>query len=343
LKGGKRSGRFFLWTVALFLGFQGCAGKYAIVDFEVLEPATVNFPGYVNQLLILNRAPVSLDVWAEENREGMDARQLVLLDTLIVNNLFRGVQDVLRSSPIESFHMPIWLSDRRMDTTLLDDRILTKREVQDICSRMHGDALISLELYTVGMDQHFDFYTDNPDEILNQYFEVYNRVKWNIHLPDRPGPFDTYTTVDTLFYPTILDGVFLKYVPGLDMIRDLFYDSGLKYGRYLVPVWNRSSRILYKRGDDSLRLAIRQTNSGDWKGAFSFWRGLTSSEDSSLVAKAYHNMAVYYELEDQLDSAQYMLDLALEHDSLDEIQSYRDEIEVRLLNRKDIEKQVRKP
>ena len=54
-------------------------------------------------------------------------------------------------------------------------------------------------------------------------------------------------------------------------------------------------------------------------------------------------MAVYYELEDQLDSAQYMLDLALEHDSLDEIQSYLDEIEVRLLNRKDIEKQVRKP
>lgn len=329
--------------MALFLGFQGCAGKYAIVDFEVLEPATVNFPTYVNQLLFLNRAPVSLDVWAEDNQEGMEPQQLVLLDTLIINNLFRGVQDVLRSSPIESFHMPIWLSDRRLDTTLLDDEVLTKREVQDICNSMRGDAVISLELYTVGMGQHFDFYTDNPDEILNHYFEVYNRVKWNIHLPDYPRPYDTYTTVDTLFFPTVLNGEFLSHVPGLDMIRDLFYDSGMKYGRYLVPVWNRNSRILYKRGDDSLRLAIKQTDSGDWERAFSLWKGLTSSEDSSLVAKAYHNMAVFYELEDRLDSAQYMLDLALEHDSLEEIQSYRDEIEVRLLNRKDIEKQVRKP
>jgi hypothetical protein len=343
LKGVKKFGTLFLWTAALFLGFQGCAGKYAIVDFEVLEPATVNFPSYVNQLLILNRAPVSMDVWAEENQEGMEPQQLVLLDTLIINNLFRGLQDVLRSSPIESYHMPIWLSDRRLDTALLEDEVLTKKEVQDICNSMLGDAIISLELYTVGMDQHFDFYTDSPDEILNHYFEVYNRVKWNIHLPDRPRPFDTYTTVDTLFYPTILNGKLLKHVPGLDMIRDLFYESGLKYGRYLVPVWNRNSRILYTRGDDSLRLAIKQTDSGDWEHAFSLWKGLTLSEDSSLVAKAYHNMAVYYELEDQLDSAQYMLDLALEHDSLDEIRSYLDEIEVRLLNRKDIEKQVRKP
>jgi hypothetical protein len=343
LKGAKSSGRIFLWTVALFLGFQGCAGKYGIVEFEVLEPATINFPGEVDQLLFLNRAPITLDIWAEQNREGMEARQLVLLDTLIINNLFRGVLDVLRNSPIEKLRMPIWLSDRRMDTTLLDDKVLTKREVQEICDSMGGDAVISLELYTVGLDQHFDFYTDAPDEILNHYYEAFNTVKWNIHLPDHPRPFDTYTTIDTLFFPSILNGQFLSQTPGLKMLRDLFYESGLKYGRYLVPVWNLNSRLLFKRGDDSLRLAIKQTDSGDWERAFSLWSGLTSSNDSSLVAKAYHNMAVYYELEDQLDSAKIMLDLALEHDSLDEVRDYREEIEVRLLNRKDIEEQVRNP
>ncbi len=343
MKGGKSSGKLFLWTVVLFLGFQGCAVNYAIVDFEVLEPATVNFPDYVNQLLFLNRAPITLDVWAEQNQEEMEPRHLVLLDTLIINNLFRGVLDNLRNSPLEKFHAPIWLSDRRSDTTLLDDEVLTKREVQNICNSMGGDALISLELYTVGLDQHFDFYTDAPDEILNHYFEVFNQVKWNIHLPGYPRPFDTYTTVDTLFFPTILNGEFLSQTPGLEMIRELFYESGLKYGRYLVPVWDRSSRILYKQGDDSLKMAIRLTDLGDWEGAFSLWKGLTGSRDSILVAKAYHNMAVYYELEDQLDSARIMLDLALEHDSLDEIQSYREEIEVRVLNRKDIDKQIRKP
>lgn len=329
--------------VVLSLGIQGCASKYSVVEFEVLEPATVNFPDQVNQLLFLNRAPISFDVWSEENREGMEAEQLILLDTLIINNLFRGVLDVLRGTPIDKFHFPIWVSDRRRDTAFIENEILTKREVLELCDSMLSDAVISLELYTVALGQHYDYYTDAPDEIQNHYFEVSNHLKWNIHLPGRPRPFDTYTMADTLFYPTVLNGEFVDYTPGTDMLRDLFYESGFKYGSYLVPVWNLTSRLLFKRGDDSLRSAIKQTDSGNWMDAFSIWKRLTGSEDSLLVAKAYHNMAVYYELEDRLDSAGLMLDLALEHDTLEAIRLYREEIEVRLLNRKDIEDQVRNP
>ncbi|MEA3463115.1 MAG: DUF6340 family protein [Bacteroidota bacterium] len=333
--------RSLIQIFLLSLVIQGCAGSYSVVEFEVLEPATVNFPEHVNQLLFLNRAPITVDTWSEQNQVGMEPRQLVLLDTLIINNLFRGVQDVLRQSPIQTFHRPIWLSERRTDTTLLEDKVLTKREVMEICSDMRGDAIISLEMYTIGMDQHFDYYKDASDEVQNQYFEVFNSVKWNIHLPENPRPFDTYTTVDTLFFPAIIDGVFLDFSPGVDMIRELFYDSGSKYGSYLVPVWNRTSRILYRKGDDSLKVAIKHTDEGDWEHAFSIWDHLSKSGDSTLVAKSYHNMAVFFELEDKLDSASMMVNLSLEHDTLDPVSLYREELDIRLLNKKDIERQVR--
>jgi len=333
--------RSLICVLLLPLVIQGCAGKYSVVEFEILEPATVNFPEHVNQLLILNRAPITLDVWSDQNQIGMDSRQLVLLDTLIINNLLRGVLEVMRQSPIETFHRPIWISDRRTDTTLLEDKILTKREVMEICDTLSGDAIISLELYTVGLDQHFDYYKDAPTEIQNQYYEVFNRVKWNIHLPERPRPFDSYTTVDTLFVPAIVDGEFLPFTPGVDMIRDLFYDSGIKYGSYLVPVWNQASRILYRKGDDSLKVAIKHTDEGDWEHAFSIWDHLTESDDRTLVAKSYNNMAVYFELEDKLDSASMMLNLSLENDTLDPVRLYREDLDVRLLNRKDIERQVK--
>ena len=32
------------------------------------------------------------------------------------------------------------------------------------------------------------------------------------------------------------------------MIRELFYESGFKYGTYLVPVWNLASQDVYYRG-----------------------------------------------------------------------------------------------
>ena len=333
--------RFLFRILILLLLFQGCGSIYSVVEFEVLEPATVNFPDDVNQLVFLNRAPITVDVWAEENQEGMDYRQLIILDTLIVNNLHRGVLDVLRQSPIETFRRPIWLSDRRTDTSLLEDLVLTKREVNEICDSIGGDAIISLEFYSAAVKQHFDFYRDEPEEILNHYFEVSNKVKWKIYLPDRPRPFDSYSTVDTLFYSVILDGELLSKVPGLDMIRDLFYESGYKYGTYLVPVWNRTSRVLYRGREDSLKLAIKYTDTGDWESAFTIWNDLTASQDSTLVAKAFHNLAVYYEIEDKLDSASLMLDLSLDHDTLDPDIMYKEELEVRLLNRKDIERQVR--
>lgn len=331
----------FIWVLVWSVVLQGCAANLRVVEFEVLEPATVEIPDHVEQLIFLNRAPISPDIWAEQNQVEMDARQLVLLDTLIINNLLKGVLEVLRNSPADRFHMPIWLSDRRTDTARLDDLVLTRHEVDNICDTMMGDAIISLEYYTVSLDQHFDYYKDVPDEIQNHYYEAANSLKWNIHLPGSPRPFDSYTMVDTLFFPSIVDGEFLDYVPGVDILRELFYESGNKYGKYLVPVWNQASRVLYRGEHDSLKLAIEYTDEGDWDGAYSIWKNMTTLEDSTLVAKAYHNMAVYLELEDNLDSASTMLDLALEHDSLEMYKLYREELDVRILNRKDIIKQLR--
>ena len=319
---------------------QGCASKYSVVEFEILEPATVEFPDHVNRLLFLNRAPITMDVWADQNQAGLDVRQIVLLDTLIINNLFRGVLNVLRNSPAEKYRIPIWLSDRRTDTALLEDRILTRREVENICDTIGGDAIISLEFYSVGLEQHFDYYKDAPDEVQNHYFEAFNSLKWNIHLPGSPRPFDSYTTIDTLFFSAIIDGEMLPFVPGVDMLRSLFFESGQKYGSYLVPVWNYASRYLYRGRNDSLKLAVKHTDEGDWESAFSIWNNLSTLEDSTLAAKAYHNMAVYYELEDNLDSASIMLDLSLEHATLESDTLYREELDVRMLNRKDILKQV---
>lgn len=333
--------KYLIGILFLSLFLLGCAGNLRVVEFEILEPATVEFPDHVKQLIFLNRAPISLDIWAEQNQTGMDLRQLVLLDTLIINNLLRGVLDVLRVSPADKFHTPIWLSDRRTDTIALEDKLLTRREVDNICDTMMGDALISLELYTVSLDQHFDYYKDASDEIRNHYFEVSNSLKWNIHLPGSPRPFDSYSMVDTMFFPAIIDGELMNFEPGVDMLRELFYDSGYKYGKYLVPVWNQASRFLYSGKNDSLKKAIKHTNEGDWDRAYSIWKNMTAMEDSTLVAKAYHNMAVHLELEDRLDSASVMLDLALAYDTLELDTMYREEMDVRILNRDEIIKQLR--
>ena len=92
---------------------------------------------------------------------------------------------------------------------------------------------------------------------------------------------------------------------------------------------------------DSLKLAARYTDAGDWESAYFIWNGLTSSSDSTLAAKAFHNLAIYHELEDSLDSASILVDRALALDSLEVVRSYREELDVRLLNRAEILEQVK--
>lgn len=338
--GGNCGKTVLLWI--FLMGLNGCAGIYNIVEFEVLEPATINFPDEVNQLLILNRAPVTIKVLGPENREGMDTKALLILDTLVSNNVLRGLLHVLRNSPIKRYHTPFFLSERRQDTLFQHDLLLTKHEVSAICDRSGADAVVSLEKYTLDLGEHYDFYSIEAglSDVRNHYYVITNRIKWAVYLPENPRPFDEYTTIDTLYFSRISDGVFTGVPSSVEMIRELFYASGMKYGRYLVPVWAPANRTLYRGKDKNLRLASRHTRNGEWDLAFGLWEQLAGSGDSTLAAKALHNMAVYYELEDNLDSASLMIDRALSCDSLEMIGSYREEMDVRLMNRKEVVNQV---
>jgi hypothetical protein len=322
------------------LGFHGCAGIYSVVEFEVLEPATVSFPDHVNQLLIMNRSPFNLNVISEEDRAGMSKEHLVILDTAISNSLNRGLYNMLQQSPIQSFHQPIYIKSRQSDTTLLEELYLTKREVSDLCSQWGGDAIISLELYKLDVDEDQITYADDPGLAITHFYQISNEVHWNIYLPESPRPFDTYTMKDTLYFTDLLDGQWQPVPDVLGMIRELFYHTGTNYGRYLVPVWTRASRLLYKGKGDSLKLASIYTDQGEWEKAYSVWKGLLDSEDSTMVSKAYHNLAIYYELEDKLDSADYLAGMAMTYDTLEVVRDYKEELETRIMNRWEILKQV---
>ena len=59
------------------------------------------------------------------------------------------------------------------------------------------------------------------------------------------------------------------------------------------------------------------------------------------MSRAYHNMAIYYELEDKLDSANLLAGMAVTYDTLEIIRNYKEELETRVLNRKQILEQIK--
>lgn len=319
---------------------HGCAGIYNMVEFEVLEPATVSLPEELNQLIILNRAPISLHSFEESDVEGLEQKHLMVLDTLIIKSIQRGLLKVFQESPIQQFHYPIWLEERRKDTTNLDALLLTRREVDDICRNSKGDAILSLESYSMDYEDHVQSFSDSYFTA-TKYYEISSKIKWIIYLPGYPKPFDIYTMVDTLYFTEVLDGELIRRYTAGQMLAEAFYKSGMNYGKYLVPVWSSTSRQLYKGKEEELRKASKYTSQGDWEQAYEIWTAMSEGEDNTAAAKALYNMAIFHELEDQLSLASNLVNEALERDTLELIISYKEEIDTRILNQKELQMQVR--
>jgi hypothetical protein len=324
----------YLFLSLLILLIHGCGGAYSLVEFEVLEPARVKIPEGSGNILLMNRAPFSFHSFSEEDLAGEDMVKLIQLDSTITFNLVRGLLEAFRHLPDERFRTPRLISERRADTAFLEDLMLTRVEVESLCDKWGADAIISLEKYTLDVSSHLP------------YHRVSNSVHWKIYLPGNPKPFDSYTTTDTLTFSLAIDGERVEPAAALDYnIRQLFYESGLWYGRHLFPVWSHAERMLYKGRESRYKdkrfgLASLATDRGDWQMAYYFWEGLSRSNDSSMVAKSLYNMAIYYELEDRLDTAFSLVNQALEYDTLPQIISYRDLLQKRVEDRRRIIQQM---
>ena len=107
-----------------------------------------------------------------------------------------------------------------------------------------------------------------------------------------------------------------------------------------APDYIITNRNIFSGGNPHLRSGSRDTRRGDWNMAFNEWTDLSVSGDSTEKAKALYNMAIYYELEDNLDSASYLINQAASYDTLNLVKRYQEEIDERLKKQTTIVRQI---
>jgi len=334
---GPRSIRFLLILCTTFI-LHGCLSTYSLVEFEELEPASLIFPENVSQPLVLNRLPDSRFLFDEEETEKLSGEQLMILDTLVSNNVFRGLYSILRDSPIQHFYWPVWSKEHQPALLLNNDFLLTKKEVSDLCRENNSDVIFSLEGFYLDIDNTNHTLLSRTNSFYN--LQLISKSEWNVYLPQAPKPYNEFEVIDTMKYWLSTDIRNRKPFPSSKMIRKASYRSGARYGRHITPVWKRASRNMYTGQHSSLRKGSRYTDKGDWEQAYKLWSELSLKGNMKSKAKAYYNMAVYYELEDKLDTASFLVDSALICKPLELIETYRKDLDKRMQKKTTITKQV---
>ena len=93
--------------------------------------------------------------------------------------------------------------------------------------------------------------------------------------------------------------------------------AGSQYGYRISPMWVEARRQYFIKGHDDFKLARVVVKTGDWAQAAELYHPITKDPVEKIRARAYFNMALTCEMQDDLEGAvQWIImasDLGLSH------------------------------
>lgn len=330
-----------LFILSLAVLLSGCAGSKSFVSFEILQPADITYPETVSKVGYLNRAPLTKDAFSKTNQAGLDPIALRIIDSTVCNNLRRGFYEGRQLSELTYLEEIPLYNSRRRDTTYkaaLLDNFARQQVFREGGNTM--DALVVLEYYTVDLVKSYPSY----DFMIGDYIEEFRLVMdilWRVYVEDLDAPLDEYLQQDTLFYMNRQSSPSSSYLNPTDVIRDGSQEMGFRYGLRHIPKWKEVSRVIFRGGSPGLREAAELTDQGAWDEAAQIWVPLIRDEDKKIAARACHNLAVHYELLDDVVTATNYIRRASKLWDNKTTETYKEALEKRLEDQQKLLKQVR--
>lgn len=331
--------RRILFIIAVTHYLTACSGSKSIVSFEVLLPASITYPENVNNLGLLIRAPVSANAFSPKPPElNRDPVTVKILDTLVINNLKEGFFDATEETELPYFNDILLLESRRKDTIDKGNPISPEFR-KNLFQYYDLDALITLEYYAIEVDQSPFYY----DFVNGEYYEfrLISDILWRVYVNGENIPLDEYRNRDTLYYQNYTEMEVSENLTGTKVVRYGCYELGYNYGLRHITKWNIVNRIVFRGGNAELRAAAELTDRGEWEGALRIWRELTASDDLKIASKANHNIAVFYELNDDIETSLQYSSKALQLWENSYIKNYHNDLVIRFQNKSKIFKQFR--
>ena len=362
--------RKLIYLLPVFLAsITGCSISRSFVSFETLEPAEITYPKDVEKIGYLNRSQVDISNFLfQENTFPFDylllcndikdiivqdsifeeripvflmdsskssVEKLIMLDNVVNNNLIDGFIEALNTGYYNQFYTDsmLYIDARFTNDLLFKSEPLSDKIKLDILNKYNLDALITQDEYIIGIRNYPPLYSSKGE------IAISSSVKYSLYFRDSKLPTDEYTYKDRSYYQYDLKDTGTLTVD--EMLADYMANIGYAYGMKHVPVWIPQTRMIFGGINGQLRSAKKYTRNNNWDEAVKIWNDLLSRSNHKITAKAHHNLAVYYEMTDDLDNALDNLEQANDIWNNKDTAYYLEEMKTRKKNYGTIVTQVR--
>lgn len=274
--------------------FQSCMET---THLNVRHAAAISIPSDLDSVVVVNKTKLEKGGGNQVLNvlEGIATGEPILGDKYGAKSSVENMQRLVR----ESDRMDL-IHDQVIDVKLKNISGTTPMKgefVDSICKEYGADGVIALE--------HFDSDNDN----MGNGSSARVRTQWRVYYPNERkiiDEFQVYSYASDYEYYSIVPPAYKSISRAGAVGAQMYFDR-------IVPGFRREGRTYYTNGSHEMKAATKSVRRGDWDQAKYYWEvEIESHTSEKIISRAYYNLALVYEIKDDLDKALEYISMSIE-------------------------------
>lgn len=278
------------------------------IPIDYMMPAEINFPPELRRVAIVNNVSSTPDNKWIESEKSKSENEVARAIAYHHGDAALATESLAEAIAEGNYFDEVVICDSalRANDRISREEILSKEEVTELTTGLNVDFLIALEnlqlkaTKTISYLSEWECYYGSIDLLAQPTIRVY--------IPNRSRPILTITPNDSIFWEEFgntASYVQTHLIKDDEMLKEASEFAGVVPVKHLLPYWTSATRNLYAGGSVYMRDAAIYVRENSWDKAYNLWKqafDATKSDKKKMYAA--HNIAVYYEMNDDIKEAE---------------------------------------
>lgn len=278
------------------------------LSIDYMLPAEISFPAELRKVAVVNNMapPASKDFLIKQEETTTKDTEVPVL-----TQFFQGNARITSESLAENLAKGNYFDEVIIcDSALLgnsqpgQEAMLSDEKVEILTQELGADMLIAVEDIQIKATRKVKYSPFYQAYFGTTDLKVHPTVR--IYLPGRKAPLSTLHANDSIFWEETgasFAEAEARLINNKDLVEQASDFAGSTPVKQLLPHWQSAHRYLFTGGCVEMRDAAVYVREKNWKDAIPLWEQMYEGKKGKKKMQAAHNLALGYEMQDQLDQA----------------------------------------
>lgn len=283
----------FVFVISIAATLLSACTTLRVVSFERLQAADVNYPEQIATVGVVNYIPL----------DTLDGRTVEYAMATLEGDGKIATETLAQEMAATNYFNQVVVCDSALRTAVTDwEQPLSGEQADSLMQSLEVDMLFAVERMQIQLSEGLLFHPELMAEV-----PVIDGVVTPVvraYIPDRQVPLFSVSKSDTICWGLGPDLTYER------IIKDASQHGAMLPITYLLPHWEEVDRFYFDGGNVEMRDAGVYVREQNWAEASVLWQKLFDGKKGKTKMRAAYNLALYHELQDELEQAKECLDVA---------------------------------